>query len=380
MKNGGYIPPFYGKRGDKGLKKGTIGIVCALCIMTTSLVQGICAAETQDQEVKIESLNTTMETACKLKNFKLYDDNFTAEKNVRYYKFTVKKMSHFDFNVNSDAKGEVSLLDSRGQVLTAWPLRGENLGFTYDEYSPIMTLIWNDDAYCVAEHENLEPGTYYVKVEADQEQFSEKTPEIRFHIMGRVQILHPYLSLKKASTVYTGKKIKLPKVRVTGKGKYNFDGSRVKFDCVIDRKTGEEVKTLRKVGRYLICNEGFLINRNTMLYFWGDNCIAFTVTPQKGVLKEAKSKKAGQIQAIAKKNTAAGRYQLQVSTDKKFKTNVQTVNTKETKQTVKNLESGKRYYVRVRYYKNVPIKYNHGMGKPQPIYGKWSKAKTVVCK
>ena len=167
---------------------------------------------------------------------------------------------------------------------------------------------------------------------------------------------------------------------MTGEGKYNYDGSRVKFDRIIDRRSGKEVKAIRKVGRYLICNEGFLIDRNTNLNFWGDSCIAFTVTPQKGVLKKVSSKKTEQIQAIVKKNTAAGRYQIQVSTDKKFKTDVQTFNTKDTKQTVKNLESGKKYYVRVRYYKNVPIKYNHGMGKPQPIYGKWSKAKTVVCK
>ncbi len=369
------------EQGDKRMKKRIIGMFCALCIAATSFIQGISAAEMQKQsEAKLEPLNTTMETACKLKNFELYEDNFTAEKNVRYYKFTVKKMSHFDFNVNSDAKGEVSLLDSRGQVLTAWPLRGENQGFTYEDDNPVIGLIWDDDAYCVAEDENLEPGIYFVKVEADQEQFSDKTQEIRFHVMGQVQILQPYLSLKKASAVYTGKKIKLPKVKATGKGKYDYDGFRIKFDRIIDRRSGKEVKAIRKVGRYLICNEGFLIDRNSHLQPWGDSCVAFTVTPQKGVLKKASSKKTGQIQAIVKKNTAAGRYQIQVSTDKKFKTDVQTFNTKDTKQTVKNLDSGKKYYVRVRYYKNVPIKYNHGMGKPEPIYGKWSKAKTVVCK
>ena len=93
-----------------------------------------------------------------------------------------------------------------------------------------------------------------------------------------------------------------------------------------------------------------------------------------------KSKKRGQLQIAAKKNTAAGRYQIQVSADKEFKTDVQTFYTKKTSQTVKNLESRKKYYVRVRYYKNVSVKYNHGQSEPEPIYGKWSKAKTVVCK
>ena len=113
---------------------------------------------------------------------------------------------------------------------------------------------------------------------------------------------------------------------------------------------------------------------------WGDSCALFTVTPKKGTLKGVESKKKGQIQVTAKKYTAAGRYQIQISTDKKFKRNVQEFNTKGIKQTVKKLKSGKKYYVRVRYYKNVSIKYIHGQSEPEPIYGKWSTVKTVVCK
>ena len=366
------------------MKKGTIGIVCALCIVVTSFVQGISASEMQKQpEEKANPLNTTIETAIKLENVKLYDDFFTQKDNVRYYKFTAKKMSRLDFNVNSDAKGKVKLLNDKGQKIIGWNLRGENLGFTYIHDDPSY-LLWDDYAHCIAEEELIEPGTYYIEVTADKGQFSEKKAEIRFHMIGYVGSFRTSLALKKENVVYTGKEIQIPKVKVewvVGKEKYVYDDNgkkhRIKYDCVIDRKTGKEIKSIKKIGSYLICNRSFI---DDAVNAWGASCAVFTVTPQKGVLKEAKSKKAGQIQAIAKKNTAAGRYQLQVSTDKKFKTNVQTVNTKETKQTVKNLESGKRYYVRVRYYKNVPIKYNHGMGKPQPIYGKWSKAKTVVCK
>ena len=364
------------------MKKGTIGILCALCIVATSFVQGISASEIQKQpKEKANPLNTTIEKAIKLENVKLYDDFFTQEYNVRYYKFTAKKTSVLEFNVNSDAKGKVKLLNDKGQKIIGWNLRGENLGFTYTDDDPSF-LLSDADGYCVAEEEVIEPGTYYIEVIADKGQFSEAKDEIRFHAMGDVSALKPYLKLKQVNAVYTGREIAIPKVKAVGKEKYDYDIFSekrycIKYDIVIDRKTGKKIRTLKKIGNYFICNEAFMINQIGTL---GDSCIAFTVTPQKGVLKEAKSKKAGQIQAIAKKNTAAGRYQLQVSTDKKFKTNVQTVNTKETKQTVKNLESGKRYYVRVRYYKNVPIKYIHGMGKPQPIYGKWSKAKTVVCK
>ena len=98
------------------------------------------------------------------------------------------------------------------------------------------------------------------------------------------------------------------------------------------------------------------------------------------LFRSVKSKKRGQLQIAAKKHTAAGRYQIQVSADKEFQTDVQNYRTKKTSQTVKHLESGTKYYVRVRYYKNVSVKYNHGQSAPEPIYGEWSKTKAVVCK
>ncbi len=366
-------------RGDK-MKKRVFQKLCTLCIMAVLSVQGtVVASELQNQETE-QSSNTIMEMAIDLENVQLYDDVFTVENNVRYYKFTAKRISDFEFNVNSDAKGQVRILNSKGEKIIGWQLRGKNKGFTYESDDPTY-LLWDDYGRCVGEEEIIEPGTYYIEVIADKGQFSEKTSGIRFHIMGCVSAWKPYLKLNKTSTVYTGKEIAIPKIKAFGKEKYTHDenGKRhhIKYNCIIDRKSGKEIKSIKKVGSYLICNRSFIDDE---MNAWGASCAVFTVTPQKGVLKKASSKKTGQIQAIVKKNTAAGRYQIQVSTDKKFKTDVQTFNTKDTKQTVKNLESGKKYYVRVRYYKNVPIKYNHGMGKPQPIYGKWSKAKTVVCK
>ena len=365
------------------MERKTFGMFCAFCIMLATLAHETNAEVQTHIRTAVQFSNTTMQAACELENGRLYDDVFTADNNVRYYKITVKRMSVFEFNVNSDAKGQARLLDSKGEKIIGWQLRGKNQGFTYEDDDPTY-LLWDDYGHKEGEEELLDTGTYYVEIVADKKQFTSQTEEIRFHAMGCVTELNTYIKLNKVNAVYTGKEIALPKVKVTwviGNEKYTYDENgkrhRIKYNCIMDRRTGKEIKVIKKIGSYLICNRGFIDDGvNTS----GASCAVFTVTPQKGVLKEAKSKKAGQIQAIAKKNTAAGRYQLQVSTDKKFKTNVQTVNTKETKQTVKNLESGKRYYVRVRYYKNVPIKYIHGMGKPQPIYGKWSKAKTVVCK
>ncbi len=354
--------------------------LCALCVMAASFTKSV-TAQTQDQEAA-QPLNTTLETAYEFQSIKLYDDVFTKEDNVRYYKFAVEKMTHFDFNVNSDAKGEVRILDSRGRKKVGWPLRGKSWGFTYPNDDPSLGLLWDDgDAECIAEEETLEPGSYYIKVTADKGQFSKKRQEIRFHAMGNVKPLEPYLKLKKTSAVYTGKKIKRPRVKVIGEGATFTIGNKkyvIKYNQVYDMRTDKRVKFIKDIGRYRICNDSFNLDHKSVGP--GESCAVFTVTPQKGVLKAVKSKKRGQLQIAAKKHTAAGRYQIQVSADKQFQTDVQNYRTKKTDQTVKHLESGTKYYVRVRYYKNVSVKYNHGQSAPEPIYGEWSKTKAVVCK
>lgn len=73
-----------------------------------------------------------------------------------------------------------------------------------------------------------------------------------------------------------------------------------------------------------------------------------------------------------KKVKGVSGYQLQYSTDKKFKkARTKTVQTTKTAKTVKKLKSKKRYYVRVRAYKKVGGK---------TYYSKWSKVKAVKVK
>lgn len=80
---------------------------------------------------------------------------------------------------------------------------------------------------------------------------------------------------------------------------------------------------------------------------------------------------------MEKSKTIKG-YQIQLATDKKFKKNKKTVTIskqKTTKTTVKKLKAKKKYYVRIRTYKNV--KYQ---GKTIKVYSSWSKVKTVKTK
>lgn len=98
-----------------------------------------------------------------------------------------------------------------------------------------------------------------------------------------------------------------------------------------------------------------------------------TVKPKKTSIKKLSKGKKKFTVTWAKVSGVKG-YQIQYSTDKKFKKNNKSVTVtkqKTTKATVKKLKSKKKYYVRVRTYKTVNGK---------KIYSSWSKVKSVKTK
>ena len=96
----------------------------------------------------------------------------------------------------------------------------------------------------------------------------------------------------------------------------------------------------------------------------------FNIIPKKTAFSKVQSKKAGTAVLKWKKLKQVNGYEVQFSTDKKFRT-FDTVKTGKVSVTLKKLISGKTYYVRVRGYRNV---------KGGRIYGAWSKAKKVKTK
>ena len=97
------------------------------------------------------------------------------------------------------------------------------------------------------------------------------------------------------------------------------------------------------------------------------------VTVPKTSITSVRSRSAGQVTVRFKKSKKAGSYQIQISTDKKFKKNVksQKVSAKKTTVTFKKLKQGKKYYVRVRVYRTV---------KKKKYHSAWSKVKSVKVK
>lgn len=99
--------------------------------------------------------------------------------------------------------------------------------------------------------------------------------------------------------------------------------------------------------------------------------ITIEITPkkQKASVKALKGRK---LSVKWKKDARATGYQVQYSTDRKFKKGVKTVTIKKkgtASKTISKLKKGKAYYVRVRSYKSIK-----DGGKSKPLYGAWSKA------
>ena len=91
------------------------------------------------------------------------------------------------------------------------------------------------------------------------------------------------------------------------------------------------------------------------------------VNPKKQSVKSAKAVKGRKLTVKWAKDKKASGYQVQVSTDKKFKKNVKSKKTSKTSYTFAKLKAKKKYYVRVRSYKK--------SGK-ETLYGTWSKVKS----
>lgn len=108
--------------------------------------------------------------------------------------------------------------------------------------------------------------------------------------------------------------------------------------------------------------------------------IAITVSPAKLKTPSVKAQAGKKLKVSWKKDKNASGYEIQYSTDKKFKnkkaTKVVAVKKNRTiSKTIKKLRTGKKYYVRVRSYVNVKIK-----GKTQKLAGAWSSKKTATIK
>ncbi len=149
------------------------------------------------------------------------------------------------------------------------------------------------------------------------------------------------------------------------KGKITYKSSNTKV-ATVNSKGKVKIKGTGKVTITITAKETSAYKKQTKK-------VTIYAVPGKRDIKKLSSGKKKLTMQWKKDNRSDG-YQVQYSTDKKFKKNVKNVvigKKQTTKQTIKKLKTGKKYYVRIRSYKKISGK---------KYYGTWSSKKTVKVK
>lgn len=175
---------------------------------------------------------------------------------------------------------------------------------------------------------------------------------------------------KSYQKAFGSKSFNLNVKRKKGNGEISYSSSNKKVITV----SPKGMVTIKGTGRAVVT----VTAKETEKYRKKTLKITVDITPkkQKASVKAIKGKK---ITVKWKKDTRATGYQVQYSTDRKFKKGVKSkkiepYNT--TSRTIKGLKKGKHYYVRVRSYKNIRLG-----GKIKALYGTWSsivKSKKII--
>lgn len=146
------------------------------------------------------------------------------------------------------------------------------------------------------------------------------------------------------------------------KGKITYKSNNTKV-ATVNSKGKVKIKGTGKVTITITAKETSAYKKQTK------KVTIYAVPGKRDIKKLSSGKKKLTVQW--KKDNRSDGYQVQYSTDKKFKKNVKSVvigKKQTTKQTIKKLKTGKKYYVRIRSYKKINGK---------KYYGTWSSKKTV---
>ena len=170
---------------------------------------------------------------------------------------------------------------------------------------------------------------------------------------------------KSYTKAYGSKAFNLNAKVTTGKGKLSYKTS--------DKK----VATVGTSGKVTIKGTGIckitITAAATTGYKAKSVTVTLTVKPKKAVISSVKPVKGKKLTVKWKKDTMATGYEIQCSLTKNFKkiaAKATIKKVKTTSTTLSKLTKGKKYYVRVRAYKNAKVS-----GKTKKICGDWSKVK-----
>ena len=328
---------------------------------------------------------------------------------VEYYKIDLKRAAFFAFSITTQTVDKtpetfvVSLYNSSGKKIDVFEnpdwIEMEKEFYDYYPYERWGDWCFDGEGEYRGMRHVLPSGTYYVGISVKRDENGRVPASARYgqyEMYASRWYLGVEVKLSQKTAEYTGKKIKRPKIILK---EYSDDPGYEdgapydvkQFYGIYDMTRNKKVWDIREIGRYMIGGSTTSVTR----YIDGSNArTIFTVTPVQGKINRVRSTKPGQIELLLKKNVPSTGYQIQIAKDRNFRKSRKTMKTLETNKTIKGLSSGKRYYVRMRNYKDVMTGYNWGYWQKKEdgteeycrwlfqdsIYGKWSKPRAIICK
>ena len=204
------------------------------------------------------------------------------------------------------------------------------------------------------EKQNLNAGTYYVKVNRAS-RIAKVKYGVTVHFSNLTPLKNCAITLSGSSLTYNGKS-QSPSVTVKNGSAKLILGTDYTVSYKNNKAVGKATVTIKGKGAYT-----------------GTVTKTFKIFPEGTSISTLSRKSKGFIVTWKKQSTQTTGYQIQYSLSSKF-TSSGTVTVKGTRtlrKTISGLEKGKKYYVRIRTYKTVSgTKY----------YSSWSKAKSVKTK
>jgi len=210
------------------------------------------------------------------------------------------------------------------------------------------TLVLNTD-YTISYSNNIKVGTATVTITGKGNYTGSKTASFTI-----TKPQEPAASITCRKTVYEVAYGTKPfKINASSQAKMTFTSSKTKI-AAVDKNTGKV--TIKDTGVATITIKAGNATKK----------VTVKVNPKKQSIKAVKTVKGKKLTIKWPKDKRASGYQVQISTDKKFKKNLKSKKLSKTAYTFTKLKTGKKYYVRVRSYKK--------SGK-DTLNGTWSKVK-----
>lgn len=304
---------------------------------------------------------------------KSYKGHLAKNDNKDFYKFTLSSSANVTFTASADLERiQYTLYNSSKQKL-----------FFIDQF-------WDPGTKLVktSKNINLNKGTYYLLASSEYTDYY--TGNYTFKLTDHT---HSYkTTVSKATPSRNGKIVKTcscgatgststiyaPKTMSLSTTKYTYAGKVRKPSVRIKDSKGKTIPSSnykvsyssgrKYVGRYTV-KVTFKGNYSGTMYK------KFDIVPKGTSLsKVSKGRKSFTVKWKKNRSQTSG-YQIQYSSSRNFKKGAKTVTIKSNKSTAKKitrLKAKKKYYVRVRTYKNTK-----SSGKTVKLYSGWSKAKSV---